>query len=91
MDPRLRPDLGSNLTEPIEAWATINGHTQDVLGIVGDVYEVLQNREAFDFFDILLKESGGKLQTAGAIGKGEKVWMLAKLPDMIAAVTPVVS
>jgi phage/plasmid-like protein (TIGR03299 family) len=79
---RLRPDLGSGFTEPIEAWATINGHTQDVLGIVGDQYEILQNREAFDFFDILLKESGGKLQTAGAIGKGEKVWMLAKLPEV---------
>lgn len=79
---RLRPDLGPGMTEAIDAWATINGHTQDVLGVVGDVYEVLQNQEAFDFFDILLKESGGKLQTAGAIGKGEKVWMLAKLPDI---------
>jgi len=79
---RLRPDLAVGMVEPIEAWATINGHTQDVLGVVGDQYEVLQNREAFDFFDILLKESGGKLQTAGAIGKGEKVWMLAKLPEV---------
>lgn len=79
---RLRPDLGPGFTEPIDAWATINGHTQDVLGVVGDVYEVLQNREAFDFLDILLKESGGKLTTAGAIGNGEKVWMLAKLPEV---------
>ena len=79
---RLRPDLGPGFSEPTEAWATINGHTQDILGVVGDGYEVLQNREAFDFFDILLKESGGKLQTAGAIGKGEKVWMLAKLPEI---------
>jgi phage/plasmid-like protein (TIGR03299 family) len=79
---RLRPDLGRSIVEPTEAYATINGHTQDVLGVVGDGYEVLQNREAFDFFDILLKESGGKLQTAGAIGKGEKVWMLAKLPEV---------
>lgn len=79
---RLRPDLGPGYSEPTEAWATINGHTQDILGVVGDGYEVLQNREAFDFFDILLKESGGKLQTAGAIGKGEKVWMLAKLPEI---------
>ena len=79
---RLRSDLGVGRTEPIEAYATINGHTQDVLGIVGDGYEVLQNREAFNFFDILLLESGGKLQTAGAIGKGEKVWMLAKLPEI---------
>jgi phage/plasmid-like protein (TIGR03299 family) len=79
---RLRPDLGPGYSEPTEAWATINGHTQDILGVVGDGYEILQNREAFDFFDILLKESGGKLQTAGAIGKGEKVWMLAKLPEI---------
>jgi len=79
---RLRSDLAPGMTEPTDAYATINGHTQDVLGVVGDGYEVLQNREAFDFFDILLKESGGKLQTAGAIGKGEKVWMLAKLPEV---------
>jgi len=79
---RLRSDLGPGMVEPTEAYATINGHTQDVLGVVGDGYEVLQNQEAFDFFDILLKESGGKLQTAGAIGKGEKVWMLAKLPEV---------
>ena len=79
---RLRPDLGRSIVEPTTAYATINGHTQDLLGVVGDGYEVLQNREAFDFFDILLKESGGKLQTAGAIGKGEKVWMLAKLPEV---------
>lgn len=79
---RLRPDLGTGRVEPTEAYATINGHTQEVLGVVGDGYEVLQNQEAFDFFDILLKESGGKLQTAGAIGRGEKVWMLAKLPEV---------
>ena len=79
---RLRQDLSPGRVEPTDAYATINGHTQDVLGVVGDGYEVLQNREAFDFFDILLKESGGKLQTAGAIGKGEKVWMLAKLPEV---------
>ena len=79
---RLRSDLGIGMTEPTDAYATINGHTQDVLGIVGEGYEVLQNSEAFDFFDILLQESGGKLQTAGAIGRGEKVWMLAKLPEI---------
>lgn len=79
---RMRPDLGFGMTEPIDAYATINGHTKEVLGVVGEGYEILQNHEAFDFFDILLNESGGKLQTAGAIGKGEKVWMLAKLPEV---------
>lgn len=76
------PKDGPEPFEPIDAWATVNGDTNQVLGIVGEQYEVLQNREAFDFFDILLKESGGKLQTAGAIGRGEKVWMLAKLPEV---------
>ena len=77
---RLRPDWGQGMIEPTEGFATINGHTQQVLGVVGEGYEVLQNQEAFDFFDILLKESGGGLQAAGGIGRGEKIWMLAKLP-----------
>ena len=79
---RRQPKDGREAFTPTEAWATVNGDTDQVLGIVGEQYEVLQNREAFDFFDILLKESGGKLQTAGAIGRGEKVWMLAKLPEI---------
>lgn len=60
---RLRFDLGAGILEPTEAFATINGHTHVVLGVVGEGYEILQNREAFDFFDILQKSPGAGATT----------------------------
>jgi phage/plasmid-like protein (TIGR03299 family) len=63
-----------------EAFATVNMSTKDVLGFVKDRYHVLQNVEAFTFFDVLLQEYGAKYVTAGAIGKGERIWLLVKMP-----------
>lgn len=62
-------------------FVTVNQETQDVLGFVGDDYRVLQNKQAFAPFDILMAEAGAKFHTAGALGKGERVWILAKLPE----------
>jgi phage/plasmid-like protein (TIGR03299 family) len=50
------------------------------LGAVSERYGVLQNREAFAPFDVLL-DKGYTLETAGAIQQGRKVWILAKAPD----------
>jgi phage/plasmid-like protein (TIGR03299 family) len=53
------------------------------LGVVGNAYTPLQNKDCFGFFDALVDESEAIYHTAGAIGDGEKVWILAKMPSHI--------
>ena len=52
-------------------------------GLVGEDYNVLQNREAFSFFDPVIQTGHVAYETAGALGRGERVWMLAKVKGNI--------
>jgi len=65
-------------------FATVRSDTDAVLGVVGKDYEVVQNVDAFSFFDGIVGGKDGILyETAGALGNGERLFITAKLPDYI--------
>lgn len=66
-----------------DCFATVRLDTEQVLGVVGSQYETVQNRDAFAFFDVIVKGEGILYETAGALGKGERIFITAKLPSYI--------
>jgi len=64
-------------------YATMRTDTEDVLGVVGKDYEIVQNADAFSFFDAIVGGDGIMYETAGALGKGERIFITAKLPGYI--------
>lgn len=66
------------------SFATLRTDTNRPLGVVGKDYHIVQNREAFNFFDAIVGGGDGILyETAGALGNGERIFITAKLPDYI--------
>jgi phage/plasmid-like protein (TIGR03299 family) len=54
-----------------------------ILGSCGKQYHIVQNEDLFSFFDFLVEDNHAIYQTAGALGNGERVWILARLPKDI--------
>ncbi|RYE52311.1 MAG: DUF945 domain-containing protein [Sphingobacteriales bacterium] len=84
------PDL-EGYFETVEDGIVVPGHfanvridTDEVLGVVGKDYHIIQNVDAFTFFDSIVGGGDGiKYETAGALGKGERIFITAKMPDYI--------
>jgi phage/plasmid-like protein (TIGR03299 family) len=79
----VREDGAGRIYQEIpDRFATYRTDTNDILGKgVGSRYEIIQNRDAFGFFDAIIDEGEAIFQTAGALGNGERIFVTAKLPD----------
>lgn len=64
-------------------YATVRTDNNSPLGVVGKDYEVVQNIDAFSFFDSIVGGEGIMYETAGALGNGERIFITAKLPSYI--------
>lgn len=62
-------------------YATYRTDNGDHLGLVKSRYEIVQNTDAFGFFDAIIDSGEAIFETAGALGKGERIFLCAKLPD----------
>ena len=74
------PDENVNIPNK---FATYRDDTNEVFGVVGNRYTIVQNKDAFSFFDAIVGEGEAIYETAGALGAGEVVFITAKLPSYI--------
>lgn len=81
--PLFTPSTEGSKIEIPNFFSTLRTDTQSVLGIVGKDYQIVQNKEAFSFFDSIVGGNGILYETAGALGNGERIFITAKLPDYI--------
>ena len=73
----------SRMREVPDRFATFRTDNGTPFGIVGSRYEIVQNRDAFSFFDAIVGEGEAIYETAGALGNGETIFITAKLPTYI--------
>lgn len=70
------------------AYATINGKTGSLLGVVGERYTPLQNVDAFRFFDPFVQAGLATFETAGSLFDGQKIWVMCKIKCDNAQIVP---
>lgn len=66
-----------------DAYATYRTDLGVPLGVVKSKYTVVQNIDAFNFFDNVIKCGQAEWQNAGYFGVGQKIFVTAKLPGAI--------
>lgn len=78
-DVELAPLVAADTHAPVEHRGVRRKSDGRVLGVVGPRYSPLQNRDAFAWFQPFLDAREARLETAGSLRGGGRVWVLAKL------------
>ena len=55
-------------------------NTNEVIGVVGDKYKVVQNMEVFSALDTLVDSGDARYTAAGEYNNGANIWMVMELP-----------
>lgn len=71
----------SNGIEIPNAMVTRNANNGEIFGIVSDKYEVIQNKDAFDFVDYMVENNGLELKKAGQTKSG-MIYIIASMPNI---------
>ena len=75
-----RNPLGTVVSVP--SYGTFRTDDGAYLGTVGEGYGIIQNREQFQWIDAILEAANGAhYESAGALGNGERIWCLARIPE----------
>lgn len=70
---------GVNVIEIEDHKAMMRGSDEKPLGVVGNRYHPVQNKEAFEFMDSLVESGQMRYHTAGSLMGGRKIWILGKI------------
>jgi phage/plasmid-like protein (TIGR03299 family) len=81
--PEFAADGTPRLVKVPGQYTTVRKTDQRVLGVVKEGYTVLQNADAFGFFDKLVSRDEAMYETAGSLRGGKTVFINAKLPGEI--------
>lgn len=60
----------------------VRSSDKKILGVVGNRYSIIQNKEAFDFTNALIQNDQIVYETAGSLRGGRQIWLLARMPDV---------
>lgn len=75
-----RNPLGKVVDVPV--FGTFRTDDGVFLGSVGEGYQLIQNKDQFTFVDSFLEAANGAhYESAGALGNGERIWCLARIPE----------
>jgi phage/plasmid-like protein (TIGR03299 family) len=74
---------------PVNRWAVVRGTDGAIVGdAVGPQWVPLQNADAFAWFDPFVTSGAAHFETAGSLGHGRRVWVLAELNRAPVEVVP---